>query len=146
MRAVSFALLLATTAACGASPTRPTHADRAAPTTSPATTAPATTAPPASDLGSLPIAQYLGSDDATGARVRELLQASGIKSSAGGSLGYSVWVDAPDRAKARDILLAAAANECLDVTLFDDHAQVIRGTRPAQCDPPAPPAPVDHSK
>jgi hypothetical protein len=138
MRALSFALLLATSAACGGSASRPTHADRAAPTTAPTT--------PASDLGSLPIAQYLGSDDATGQRVRELLQASGIKSSAGGSLGYSVWVDAPDRPKARAILLAAAANECLAVTVFDDQAQMLTSTRPAHCDPPAPPAPVDHSK
>jgi hypothetical protein len=40
-----------------------------------------------------PIAQYLGADDATGHRVLELLHAAGIDASAGGSIGYSVWVE-----------------------------------------------------
>jgi hypothetical protein len=142
MRAPSFVaalLLLATTAACGGSSAPPARANPAAPAKAPTAAAPA-------GAGALPIAQYLGSDDATGLRVRELLHASGIESSAGGSLGYSVWVDGPNRAKAREILIAAATTECLPITVFDDQAQLIAGTRPARCDPPAPPAPVDHKK
>lgn len=100
---------------------------------------------PAADPA-LPIAQYLGSDTLTGQRLFELLAANHIKSSAGGSLGYSVWVDGADRAKARQLLLAAVASECLAVTLFDDKAVRIDDARPARCTRPPPPAPVDHSK
>jgi hypothetical protein len=131
-----YALLLATTTACGSSnqaPSNPpiSHAQ-------PASSSPA--------LDSLPIAQYLGADDATGDRVFELMRAAGIKSSAGGSLGYSVWVDGTDRAKARQTLLAAASNECLAVTIFDDQGQSIPNTQPARCTPPAAPAPASPSK
>lgn len=95
----------------------------------------------------MPIAQYLGGDDATGARVFELLRAGGIESSAGGSRGFSVWVSEGQRAKARAILLAAAARECLEITIFDDQPQAIAGTRPATCPaPPQPAAPVQRGK
>jgi hypothetical protein len=102
-------------------------------------------APAPSPLDALPIAQYLGHDDKTGERAHALLAAAGIESSAGGSLGYSVWIAGAERAKARQILLAAATNECLDITVFDDQAVPIKNTRPARCGSATPPAPVDTS-
>src|SRR3954465_12581742 len=97
-------LLLVSVFACGGSrppppnaPSRPTAGARAG-----------------SALDNLPVAQYLCGDDATGTRVFELLRAAGIESSAGGSLGYSVWVAGRDRAKARELLEQASLNECLD--------------------------------
>ncbi len=131
MKCMSLVILLA---ACGGS-----H-----PAKSPAQPPPVTSAPTAG--GDLPIAQYLGSDDLTGERVRELLAASHIESSAGGSRGYSVWVAGADRAKAREILLAAVTSECLAVTLFDDHAVPMPVAVPARCTPAQPPAAPDTSK
>ncbi len=128
MRFVSLVVILA---ACGGNP------------------APATRPPPpaaATADSALPIAQYLGMDDHTGDRVRALLSASHIESSAGGSLGYSVWVSGADRAEAREILLAAVTTECLAVTLFDDQAMPIADGRPARCTPPTAPAPPDTRK
>lgn len=93
----------------------------------------------------MPIAQYLGMDDATGARVAELLSAAGIASSAGGSRGYSVWLDGGDRVRARQILADAIARECLAVTLFDDQGQVIQSVRPARCNPAPAPSPAPSS-
>jgi hypothetical protein len=90
-------------------------------------------APARSTASDLPIAQYLGFDDVTGARVFELLRAGGIRASAGGSLGYSVWVDGSERAKARQILLAAADRECLAITIYDDRGEMLRNTRPSRC-------------
>jgi hypothetical protein len=89
--------------------------------------------PASSTSADLPIAQYLGSDDATGSRVFELLRDGGIKSSAGGSLGYSVWVSGADRAKARQILLSAADRECLPISIFDDQGQALPNSRPPRC-------------
>ena len=118
-------LLLVTLVACGGP---------SAPPTAPAAPAkPVPTAGSAAD--NLPIAQYLGQDTVTQERVFELLQAAGIEASAGGSLGYSVWVSGVDRAKARQILQDAAASECLAVTIVDDTGQLIEGTRPARCTP-----------
>lgn len=100
---------------------------------------PKSATPRHSGLDALPIAQYLGADTVTGQRVFELLRANGIESSAGGSLGYSVWVDAADRANARKILLAAAADECLPISLYDDQGHALADTRPDRCNPPATP-------
>ena len=126
--------------ACGGSDT---------PTTTPTTTnAPArgrATSGQAAD-NPLPIAQYLGSDDATGRRVSELLRAAGIESSAGGSLGYSVWVSGASRAKARRILQDAVAHECLAVSIFDDNGQAIANPPSANCASPSSPAPSSSSK
>lgn len=135
MRFVS--LLLVTTLACGGSRTSPAGS-------------PAVPAKPAATAGSsadgLPIAQYLGHDEATGRRVFDLLRAAGIEASSGGSLGYSVWVSSADRAKARQILQGAAASECLAVSIYDDQGQPIEGTQPARCAPTPTSAPVDSSK
>jgi hypothetical protein len=57
-----FVAALRVVAACGGSSAPPARANAAAP-------AKATAAP--AGAGALPIAQYLGSDDATGLRVRE---------------------------------------------------------------------------
>lgn len=129
-------LLLTILAACGGTP---------------AETPDTNTTPPAiggasNPLDGMPIAQYLGEDNATGQRVFDLLKASGIQSSAGGSLGYSVWVSATDRDKAREILLAAASNECLRVTIFDDAGAMLDDARPARCNPPAQTAPAKNVK
>lgn len=127
MRPLALVLIAAVAAAaCSGSSSAPPPAKPAAPAKPQAS----------SSLDALPIAQYFGHDDATGQRVSELLRASGIESSAGGSLGYSVWVSGADRSKARAILLAAAATECLEITLFADQAQVLQGTRPATCPGP----------
>jgi len=93
----------------------------------------AASAPKASNAANLSIAQYLGSDDATGDRVHELLRAANIESSAGGSLGYSVWVNESDRAAARKILIAAASSECLRVTIVDDSGATVQRPRPSSC-------------
>jgi len=124
MRTLALVLLVGAGVACGSSATKP-QAQKVS-------------------LDPMPIAQYLGSDDATGARVFELLHAAGIESSAGGSLGYSVWVNEGQRTKARDILVAAAARECLEITVFDDKSQAIPNTRPATC--PSPPQPAASPK
>lgn len=140
MRTLALVLLVAAGAACGGSSTSPPRANSATPTKPQAQ-------PQRASLDPMPIAQYMGHDDATGARVFELLRAGGIESSAGGSLGYSVWVSEGQRAKARDILVAAAARECLEITIFDDQSHVIPGTRPAACPaPPQPAAPVQSAK
>lgn len=131
MRTLALVLLVGAGVACGGSSTSPPRAPPAAPTKPQAQKV---------SLDPMPIAQYLGSDNVTGARVFELLRAGGIESSAGGSLGFSVWVSEGQRAKARDILVAAAARECLEITVFDDQSQAIGGTRPATC--PAPPGPA----
>jgi hypothetical protein len=114
----------------------------------PPASAPAPVSPPtASPPPILPIAQYPGHDDATGARVFKLLRDSGIEASAGGSMGYSVWVDDPERAKARSILLAAADRECLTISIFDDQGHVLPNTRPSRCpsEVPAVPPPAGPS-
>lgn len=63
-----------------------------------------------------PVAGYLGTDDATGAKVHQLLNAQGIQSAAGGSLGYTVNVPAHDAERARAILKAAIADGTLTGT------------------------------
>lgn len=66
-----------------------------------------------------PVAGYLGSDDATGAKVYALLNDEGIESVAAGSLGYTVNVPARDAARAREILRTANANKTLSVTIYE---------------------------
>ncbi len=94
----------------------------------------------------LPIAQFLGHDNATGSRVFELLRAAGINASAGGSLGYSVWVDGVDRDQARRILVSAAQSECLQVAIFDDRGAPLTGTQPARCALPTASPPLVNSR
>jgi len=67
-----------------------------------------------------PIAQYLGSDDATGSRVYALLSAEGIKSVSYGSLGYTVAVPARHIARARELLRTASEREHLAVDLLPE--------------------------
>ena len=120
--------------ACGAT-------DHSAPDTSTSQSSPQ----PASNAADLPIAQYLGHDDATGARVFELLRDAGIESSAGGSIGFSVWVSGSSREKARQVLLSAANAECLPISILDDQGNALANTRPSRCPNLAPPAPVGGS-
>jgi len=78
------------------------------------------TAAPASAKQWEPVAGYLGSDDATGTKIAELLKARGIESVAAGSLGYTVNVAAGDAARAREILRAAVADKTLSaVTIYE---------------------------
>lgn len=66
----------------------------------------------------VPVAQYLGSDDATGQQISLILQGQGIRSVEAGSLGYTVSVEAADVEKARDILRAAIEKEGLRATIL----------------------------
>lgn len=66
----------------------------------------------------VPVAQYLGSDDVTGNRIRELLRSHGIESIAYGSLGYTVSVRADRADEARRLVAAAIAREALAASVL----------------------------
>ncbi|CAN5710672.1 hypothetical protein BH09MYX1_BH09MYX1_02230 [soil metagenome] len=67
-----------------------------------------------------PVAGYLGSDAATGAKVAELLTAEGIESTAAGSLGYTVNVPSKDAPRAREILHGAVTAKTVgDLTIYE---------------------------
>jgi nitrous oxide reductase accessory protein NosL len=86
-----------------------------APTSNESNPAPA----PVAATSWVPVAGYLGSDEAAGTQVAALLKAKGIESVAAGSLGTTVNASSSDAEHAREILRVAIADGTLHgVTIY----------------------------